>query len=150
MYDIVVNNNVLLHLPPPPTKPLEELIRLSKKYVIIRTLVGRSNYIIKDIRPDNTGSRAQENLSEHELVTAEDELPYFNYYNMYTAQYFRETIQAIDPDVRIEIIKDDMWQPFDDMSLATQTGTKTVGDTQIAGNLLMDWHFIILTKDFYE
>src|SRR3989338_953484 len=35
VFDIVVCNNVILHLPPPPTKAIAELIRVAKKYVVI-------------------------------------------------------------------------------------------------------------------
>lgn len=149
-YDIVVSSNVLLHLPPPPTKPLEELIRISKKYVVIRTLVGQSNYIIKEIRPTREGRQARAFRPERELVAAEENLEFFNYYNMYTADYFRDAIAAIDSSIQVQVLKDTMWQPFDDKAFATQTGTKVVGNMQIAGNLIMDWHFLVLTKKYEE
>ena len=58
-FDIVINNNVLLHLPPPPTKAFAELIRISRKYVVIRTIFGERNYIIKEIRPQEEGYEQQ-------------------------------------------------------------------------------------------
>jgi len=38
--DIVFCSNALMNLPPPPTRPIEELIRVARNHVIIRTLLG--------------------------------------------------------------------------------------------------------------
>jgi ubiquinone/menaquinone biosynthesis C-methylase UbiE len=38
-FDVVMCNNVLLHLPS-VQKPINELIRVSKRFVVIRTLIG--------------------------------------------------------------------------------------------------------------
>lgn len=145
VFDIVVNNNVVLHLPPPPTKAFAELIRVSRKHVVIRTIFGERNYIVKEIRPQEEGYE-KVTKQEVDLITSDPELTYFNYYNMYTESYIRASIQAVAPQVQIDIIKDDMWQPFDNRGLTTATGTHVVDKMQVSGNLLLDWRFIILTK----
>ncbi|MDM8553187.1 class I SAM-dependent methyltransferase [Desulfococcaceae bacterium HSG7] len=144
-YDIVINNNVLLHLPPPPTKAIEELIRVSKKYIIIRTTFGESNYIIKQIWSENEGAASQHYAKD--LISSDYDLKAFHYYNMYTEKYLTDIIRNISPEIHIEMVKDDMWTAFDNTSDTDVPATKSVNEKQIAGNLLLDWKFIILTKE---
>ena len=143
-FDIVVNNNVILHLPPPPVKAFAELLRIARKHVVIRTVFGERNYIIKEVRQTEEGC---ENIDapEEDIITADAELKYFNFYNIYTERYLTGIIRKLAPEVRIEIIKDNMWQPFDNRGLAKATGTHIVDNMQVSGNLLLDWRFIVLT-----
>ena len=124
-FDIVMCNNVILHLPPAPQKAIEELIRISMKYVVIRTIFGERGYIIKGIPRKNEAGL---------------------FFNMYTEDYLRSVIQSIDSNADIKIIDDDMWKPFDNRKLTTKTGTRVIGDYQVSGNLLFDWKFIVITK----
>lgn len=137
-FDLVLNNNVLLHLPPPPRKAIEELIRIARRYVVIRMVFGERNYIVQEVRSSDAEYAA--------IRSASATPPQFNYFNLYTEGYFREVIAAIDPTISVEIIKDDMWQKFDNVALTTSTGTRVLGDHQVSGNLLLDWRFLILTK----
>lgn len=136
-YDIVTCNNAILHLPPNPIKPFRELIRVSKKYVIIRTVFGERNYIIQEVRtePENNGN-----------LFYEDGTPKFvNYFNMYTEDYFRTIIKNINPDAKIDIIVDNSFKEFDNRNVTNNsTATKVINGIQVAGNLLLDWRFIII------
>lgn len=144
-YDVVINNNLIHHLPPPPSKAIKELLRVSSGYVVIRTVFGDRNYIIKEIRTSNEGIEGID-ASEVELVTADPDLQSFNYFNMYTETYFREMIRDLDPKVEVEIIEDTEWPAFDNREQTTKTGTRVVGGYQASGNLLLDWRFIVLKK----
>jgi len=144
-HDIVINNNVMLHLPPPPTKAFSELIRVARKHVVVRTVFGNRNYIIKEVREKEDGIEEVES-SELELITREDELGLFNYFNMYKESYFRQLISKLDPNIRIDIVKDDYFASFDNKKHTTKTGTQVMGGAQVSGNLLLDWRFIVLTK----
>jgi 2-polyprenyl-3-methyl-5-hydroxy-6-metoxy-1,4-benzoquinol methylase len=143
-FDIVINNNVILHLPPPPKKAIEELIRIARKYVVIRTVFSERNYVIKEIR--NTDALGTCELDGHAAADDEGNAKHFNYFNMYTKGYLRSVIHTIDPHVDIKIIDDDMWKTFDNRELTSQTGTKVIGDYQVSGSLLLDWKFIVITK----
>lgn len=145
MYDLVLNNNVILHLPPPPIKAFGELLRISKKYVVIRTTFGVRNYIIKEVLTREEGFESVEQ-SESALIQPDGDLSLFRYFNLYTETYIREVIQTLDPTVQIEIIKDDMWTSFDNREFTTQTGTRILDNVQISGNIVLDWKFIVLTK----
>lgn len=143
-FDIVINNNVILHLPPPPSKAFAELLRIAKRHVVIRTVFGERNYVIKELRQTEEGCDNIE-VPEEDLVTADAELKYFNFYNIYTERYIRAVIRRIAPAVHIEIIKDEMWEPFDNRGIAKATGTHVMDKLQVSGNIILDWRFIILT-----
>jgi|SRR6267142_433208 len=144
-YDLVINNNVIHHLPPPPTKAIKELIRVSREFVVIRTVFGDRNYIIKEVRTKDDGLEGIDS-SELDLVTSESSLRFFNYFNMYTESYFREVVHHLDPGIRVDIVLDDKWTGFDNRESTVKTGTRVIGEYQASGNLLLDWRFIVLTK----
>ncbi len=144
-FDIVTCNNVILHLPPPPIKAISELIRVSKKYIVLRTVFGERNYITKHIyNPDEVEGSS---LPEGDLIKPDGSIDSYSFFNMYTEQYFRNVIYGIDPGVDIQIHIDNEWQFFDNEELGFKTGTKVVDDKQVSGNLILDWRFIILTKE---
>jgi ubiquinone/menaquinone biosynthesis C-methylase UbiE len=66
-FDVVTCCNLVSFLPPPPIKALEELVRIARKYVIVRVTIGTRNYIIKEIRSSQDG--LGETVSEQNLVT---------------------------------------------------------------------------------
>lgn len=141
-FDIVMSNNVILHLPPPPVAALRELIRVSKRYVVVRTVFSKRNYIIKEIREDEE----LDNKSDKKLTFQENIFNNFNYFNMYTEKYIISAIKSIDKSLKLEIIDDLSWEKFDNTRMATNTATKVIDKAQISGNLLLKWKFIVLTK----
>lgn len=125
-FDLVMSNNVLLHLPSYPEKAIHELIRVSKKYVVIRCLFGERNYQIKELH-DHKGEK-------------------FNYFNVYTEEWYRATIKKTG-NHQINIIKDDNFNTFDNRSESGNvTGTRVMNGKQISGNILLDWRFIVIEK----
>ncbi len=143
-YDIVTCSNLILHLPPPPSKPLSELIRVSKGHVVIRTLIGQGNYVIKEmVSPDELKGLP---YPEEEGVGPDGKVEFhlLSFINMYTEKYIRDTVRNLDPKIKIRIEPDKKWEPFDNTSFAGSTGTTVIGDKQVAGKLIYDWNFIIL------
>lgn len=145
-FDIVICNNVLLHLPPPPTKAIEELIRVSKKYVVIRTVFGERNYVIKEVRSSNEEIKGL-SIRERNLIDSQGKPLVYNYFNMYTEQYLRDILADINENIDIKIIRDNSWSSFDNKEVDGKTGTKVIGGKQVSGNLLLDWRFIVLIKN---
>ena len=132
-FDIVMCNNLILHLPPADVQEaVKELMRTSKKYIVIRTIFGERNYIIKEVNDTSNG------------------LDDYNYCNMYTEEYLQSMIQSIDPSADIKVITDDMWKDsfFDNRDETTVTGTIASEEYQhqVSGNLLLDWKFIVIAK----
>ena len=126
-FDIVMCNNVLLHLPLGLSEPLSELIRVSRKHVVIRTLVGEGNYEIKEF--------------------ADSELKTFNYFNVYSPEYLLKTIRSVHADAKFEIIRDNDFGDFDNQRVVQSvSATKTLVGAQIAGPILLDWRFVLIRK----
>ena len=143
-FDIVICNNLILHLPPQILKPIEELIRISSKYIIIRTVFGKRNYIIKEI---NDNDELYFKSNEFKAVSDNKTMLDFNYFNIYTEDYLRFVIQSIplDVDIEVRVIDDNIWKSFDNTDFR-RTGTRALGDHQISGSLLLDWKFVVIMK----
>jgi len=144
-YDIVMCNNVLLHLPPPPTIPLSELIRVAQKHVIIRTTFGVRNYIIKEIR--NSDELDGSCLKEDNLISPDGEVHAYNFFNLYSEKYIREIINSVAPGVIVNIENEKVQEIFDNNKyIIGDTATKIVNGMQVSGNIILDWRFIIISK----
>lgn len=146
-FDIVMSNNLLLHLPPPPTKAISELVRVSRTYVIIRTVFGERNYIVKECRKPEEIFGEKQNLQfeERDVISHNGEAKYYNYFNMYTEDYFIDIVRSIDQnaDVKVEI---DHWNEFDNRGVGGHTATWVTEGKQISGNLILDWRFAVISK----
>jgi ubiquinone/menaquinone biosynthesis C-methylase UbiE len=144
-FDIVICNHVILHMPPENIqKAFNELIRVSKRLSITRTAFGERNYMVKeilthnDLRPEQPVALKYDNfdLTQHR----------FRYFNMYTPEFIRQMILSRN-DVMLELRDDRDFKPFDNTGKAKiSTATKTVGDMQVSGNLILDYKFIITEK----
>lgn len=147
-FDIVMCNNLLLHLPPPPTRVLSELLRVSRKHIIIRTVLGERNYVIKELRSsgelgETTGFNQE--VSEDDVFDQEGEAARYNYFNMYTEQYLRKELLKIASDASVVIVEDS-GNNFDNRKVGGKTATYISGGRQISGNLILDWRFILIEK----
>jgi ubiquinone/menaquinone biosynthesis C-methylase UbiE len=144
-YDIVICNHVILHMPPENIKKaFNELVRVSKKVSITRTVFGERNYIIReilnhnDLKPENPLAITYDNfdLTQHN----------FRYFNMFTPEFIRQMILS-ENNVKMDIRDDRDFTTFDNTSKAKiNTATKTVGKMQVSGNLILDYKFIITKK----
>ncbi len=143
-FDIVLCMNVIENLPPPPTPALHELLRVSNGCVVVRTLFGTRNYIVKELRTlEETGEAL---VAEEELIRPDGEAVAYHYNNMYTESYLRAILAEIAPGVRVGVERDTHWGPFDNRGLIGPTAAKAAGVRQISGNLILDWRFMTLRK----
>jgi ubiquinone/menaquinone biosynthesis C-methylase UbiE len=142
-FDIAICNNVLLHLPPPPIKPIYELIRIAKKYVIIRTVFGARNYIIQEIREPK---EIEMRFEMHSLIKEDGTPESYNYFNMYSDEYIFSVINSIDKQLKVSIVEDRFYSEFDNTKIGSQSATKVENGKQISGNLILDWRFIVIEK----
>lgn len=138
-FDIVLCSNVLLHIPPPPANSLKELIRITKKILILRIPLGVRNYIIKEVH--DIESHSDEILQDNGTPIK------YNYFNIYTSNYINFVIEKICKNSKVEIIRDLSFGNFDNRSTLGDTGSYTSNGQQISGNLLVDWNYIVITKN---
>lgn len=135
-YDVVIVN--LFHFFPRIDEALRETMRVAHKMVIWRTPIGQTNYIIKVIL----------NRSFDELQVLTPEREYFDYtlYMLYAKEYIEGLVAHLGGKVAL-IERDTDFEDFDNTALEEFQGvpaTKTVDGMQINGNLVLDWHYIVI------
>ncbi|MFH1478602.1 MAG: class I SAM-dependent methyltransferase [Candidatus Omnitrophota bacterium] len=132
-FEIVMSNNVLLHLPS-IEKPLRELCRVSRRHVLIRTLIGERSFRIKEVR--GMGDEFKKDGSPKS----------FNYYNIYSKAYIDHMLSRLPGIRKWEIIADNDFDPKsiskDFKRGSLQNTTKMIGDWQVNGYILQPWAFI--------
>ena len=129
--DVVMCCNVLLHLPAVAT-PLRELVRVSRRHVLVRMLVGDRGFRVKEIEGDEIGD--------------DGEPARYNWYNIYPQSYI-ERLLGSDPRIRtVTITADRAFDPQRIERAATDSGaanaTRIVGGWQVNGYVLQPWHFV--------
>lgn len=143
-FDIVVCNNVLLHLPPPPVKPISELIRVSKKHIIIRLLTASRTYITKGL--PRLGETEGIPAKEKDMIKADGEIPAFTYFNRYSEQYLKEIIEDMGTVNDFKIEPDNSWNAFNNELHGGEGATQVFDGKQISGGIVLNWSFITLSK----
>lgn len=137
-FDLVICNNLLLHLPS-IERPLRELTRVSKKHLIVRTLCGDRSFRIQDVRPQPDGRE----------FTPAGEPSAFYYYNIYSKAYVTFLLES-DPKAKSWEISDDT--DFDKARIeqsarehAENNATRIVGDYQVNGYILQPWAILTVS-----
>jgi len=136
-YDIVICCNVLLHLPT-IVKPLAELVRVSRRLVLLRTLIGDRAFRIGEVRSPEAYDEDGEPLS-------------WNHYNIYTERYIRETLAPCPGVVNVTFLDDPpdgCWTTDVDMPNASQLFEGCLDGaplrTLVNGSILQPWKFVIV------
>ncbi len=135
--EIVICNNVFLHLPS-IEKPLTELIRVSKKFIIIRTLVGSNSFRIKQIEKPENYYENGEPINYH-------------YYNIYSESYIIKLLEKLN--ITSYTFHDDT--DYDPSAFGDSTNyigerpddlTTTINGIQLNNYILQPWKFIVMEK----
>ena len=133
-FDIVMCNNVLLHLPSIAV-PLRELCRVARRRVLVRTLVGRRSFRIQEIH-------------QPEEYDADGTPAVASYFNIYSEAYVERLLKDIahartwkvkpDRDFSSEAITAER-DLIDD---ETYDLTSMVGGYQVNDYVLLPWCFV--------
>jgi ubiquinone/menaquinone biosynthesis C-methylase UbiE len=136
-YDISIIN--LFHFFPKIDDALKEAMRVTKKYVIWRTPVGeKSNYAIKIFM--------DENMKQLGVLTPDKNDIDYDIYMIFTEKYIRQLVNFIKGKVTI-VERDTDFGEFDNAVMpefAHIPATKTVNGLQVNGNLILDWHYVVI------
>jgi ubiquinone/menaquinone biosynthesis C-methylase UbiE len=132
--DLVMSNNLLLHLPS-IRKPMQELCRVARRYVLIRTLVGERSFRIQNV--NSSGDEFDENGEPHE----------FHYFNIYSKTYTEYLLSQISVVRKWQIVADRDFDKDRIMEAAREQPnvpdvTVIIGDWQVNGYILQPWCFI--------
>ena len=134
-YDVAMCNNVLLHMPS-IARPLSELCRVTRSFVLVRTLCGERSFRIQDVHPQS-GLEFDANGNPHG----------FHYYNIYSRSYVSRLLDAEPRVARYEIVDD---RDFDPGAIEKAVGehknafgaSRTLHGWQLNGYILQPWVFI--------
>jgi ubiquinone/menaquinone biosynthesis C-methylase UbiE len=136
-FDIVMSNNVLLHLPS-IEKPIRELCRASRRRVLIRTLVGDRTFRIQEVHAGDDSV---------ETFDSSGEPKDFNFFNIYSRVYVESILKTVPGVRRYTIDLDTDADPQGIEANAAQfgndaTATRMLGPWQCNGYILLPWSFI--------
>lgn len=141
-FDVVMCNNVVLHLPS-IVKPIAELSRVARRFILIRTLIGDKSFRVqevfsKDTWPFSSVPTKQEFDDSGEPVS-------FGFHNIYSRGYFESVVHRTDPNADIELIEDTFFDPDALNKSADFEGlpnaTRHINGMQVFGYLLTPWYF---------
>ncbi|HBM16710.1 MAG TPA: hypothetical protein DD381_10270 [Lentisphaeria bacterium] len=134
-YDIVYCCNVILHLPCFQT-PLKNIIKSSKKYCFIRTLISDKTHLSKFLYSDTFNDKG-EPLD-------------FVYQNTYSFSILENFIHSLG-NYTVEFLEDkfdseQINSEYKNYSMQQDAVTKTFNNIQIAGSKVFEWRWIKITK----
>jgi ubiquinone/menaquinone biosynthesis C-methylase UbiE len=137
-FDIVMCNNLLLHLPS-IRKPLSELYRVARRHVMIRTLIGETTYRIQE-------SRSDELASFDETDAPSD----FHYLNIYSMPLIKSMVRELDGAEAI--IEEDADFSADAINAESpayfERGVRTnvIAGRQVGGHVIHPWAFLQIQR----
>jgi ubiquinone/menaquinone biosynthesis C-methylase UbiE len=133
-YDIVMCNNVFLHLPSIAT-PLRELCRVAKRRVLVRSLIGDKSYRIQ---------KAQRDADGNEVFGADDTVAVYSYFNIYSTDYIDSVLSKLPRVTRWNSVVD---EDFDSSNINKKNFSHMVGEWQVSGYVLLPWRFLEIELD---
>jgi ubiquinone/menaquinone biosynthesis C-methylase UbiE len=140
-FDVVMCNNVLLHLPT-VARPLAELVRVSRRYVLVRALIGPRSYVVQCVASQENGDDFDDDGQPRA----------FHFLNIYSEQYIQRTLRALPRVASVEIALDREFaqSAIADTGNATKSwvATRVVDGMQVAGSIIQPWAWLqIRLKD---
>lgn len=135
--DVVMCNNVLLHLPSVAV-PLRQLWAATKRHLIIRTLVGNCSFRIKQIvTPEQYGN--------------DGEPLHYHYFNIYAEKYLSSLIAGLDRVESFRFAPDLDWHPanLDSHKYGSHAfdATTVVNGMQVNNYIIQPWQFITIHRE---
>lgn len=146
-FDISFSSNVLLHLPD-ITEPMKELLRVTKKKLILRTVVYDVSYKIQLVYNNkwwkNTSVKPIDEFDKKGNPRS------FSYFNIHSKDYLNALIKKISPKSKVKFIKDNFFlKSRINKSIRTEKrplATRIIGNEQFSGCLMQPHYFVIIDK----
>ena len=143
-FDVVMCNNFLHNLPSIEI-PIKELIRVTKRYLVIRTLVGDRSFRIQEVRNsywDINSKVSPQKEFNHNGIPIE-----FNFFNIYSKKYLEHIVLQNGRKLSCNFLLDTSFNPKSIMNSAKKEGklrnaTTVIGNQQVNGYVVMPWTFI--------
>ena len=138
-FDIVMCNNLLLHLPS-IKQPLFELIRVAKRKVLIRSLFGDRSFRVQEVRRQDNREEFDQN----------GEPLSFGFYNIYGRSYIEDLLSSNGAVKSWELTFDDRFSEQNILSsvkehVSSFNATTIIGGYQVNGYILLPWSILEIT-----
>ncbi len=146
-FDITFCSNVFIHLND-VIKPLKELFRVTKKRIVIRTVLFDVSYKVQLVY--NKKWWGDTDVSPINEFDKNGNPRAYSYFNILSFDYLIQNIRKIDVNCKIKIIKDNF---FDKKKIIRSKNsekrplaTKIIGNEQISGCILQPHYFVIIDR----
>jgi|TARA_B100001741_G_C16498604_1_gene573466 Methylase involved in ubiquinone/menaquinone biosynthesis len=147
-FEISICSNVFIHLNK-IKKPLEELIRVTKKTIIIRTVVYDVSYKIQLVYNKkwwkNTNVKPKDEFDKNGNPRA------YSYFNILSKDFLKETIKSIDKRAKVKFVKDIFFNKKKiNKSIKNEKrplATRIIGSEQFSGCLMQPHYYVIIEKN---
>jgi len=137
--DLVMCSNLLLHLPS-IEKAISELWRVTKKFLVVRSLIGKVSFRIKQVNVPEEYNEEGEPLD-------------FHFLNIYSHEYLLRLIRKLDRVKEVKFVEDKDFNPRNIGISNWKNGQKPfdltgiVNGMQVNNYIMLPWQFLILEKE---
>lgn len=147
-FDVVMCNNVLYHLPS-IVRPVAELLRVARRLVLVRTLIGVRSFRVQEVY--SSAFFPGSDVEPAEEFTDEGDPRSFAYLNIYSKHYFTSVVRRADPNAEVEYIEDTFFDPKAIEQSASgewknPNPTRVIDGRQVIGYIIMPYHFALISK----
>ena len=147
-FDLTICSNVFIHLNK-IKKPLQELLRVTKGTIIIRTVVYDVSYKVQLVYNNkwwkNTDVKPKDEFDKNGNPRA------FSYFNILSKDFLEGTIKDINKKAKVTFIKDNFFSKkrisSSNKKEKRPLATRIVGDEQFSGCLMQPHYFVIIKND---
>tara|TARA_B110000977_G_C11027869_1_gene473969 strand:+ start:422 stop:1258 length:837 start_codon:yes stop_codon:yes gene_type:complete len=144
-FDLTICSNVFIHLNK-IKKPLQELLRVTKGTIIIRTVVYDVSYKVQLVYNNkwwkNTDVKPKDEFDKNGNPRA------FSYFNILSKDFLEGTIKDINKKAKVTFVKDNFFSKKKISSSNKKErrplATRIVGDEQFSGCLMQPHYFVII------
>lgn len=142
-FDVVVCSNVITHIPE-ITKPIKEMLRVAKKYIIIRTPIHNKSYRIQMVL-NSKWFKFTNVLPENEF-DKKGNPRVFEYFDVHSKDYFQSVVKKIKPNAKIKFIKDNFFltKNITNTNEKKLNRTNVINGMQVTDLLILPHHFVII------
>ena len=146
-FDISYSSNVFIHLND-IEKPLRELFRVTKKTIIIRTVLYEVSYKIQLVY--NNKWWKDINVKPENEFDKKGNPRAYSFFNIHSKDYFLSLVKKINKNASVELIKDNFFSKKNiNKSIKDEKrplATRIINGEQFSGCIMQPHYFIVIKK----
>ena len=144
-FDIVICSNVITHIPE-IIRPLKEMLKVTKKYLIIRTPIHDKSYRIQMVL--NSKWFKYTNVKPENEFDKKGNPRVYEYYDVHSQDYFYSVIKSLDKKAKVKFIKDTFFstKSINNKNEKKLNKTKIIDGMQVSDLLILPHQFVIIEK----